>query len=244
MGKMAVESKTFPAGTSAIPPALKVRSLAPPAAYRRYFVWAQIIVAFMFLEFAIWAPTTKIRNRWAAVAMITILVLVLIDVLIDRPSPERLGLGLPKMFGAGLVLGIGFATVAVMVILVHWLGGQIPANPAWWPNLHLAWGYVIWALIQEFMLQSFFFNRFEELCGSSAAVWMASTLFAAAHLPSPVLTTATLIGALFFCEMYSRYRSIYPLAIVHAMLGLTIAIITPDSLLHHMRVGIGYLRYQ
>jgi Type II CAAX prenyl endopeptidase Rce1-like len=58
---------------------------------------------------------------------------------------------------------------------------------------------------------------------------VASTLFAAAHLPSPVLTTATLIGALLFCEMYRRYRSISPLGIVHAMLGLTIAIITPDS---------------
>ncbi len=102
---------------------------------------------------------------------------------------------------------------------------------------------MIWALIQEFILQSFFFNRFEELYGGSAAVWIASTLFAAAHLPSPVLTTATLIGALFFCEMFRRYRSIYPLGVVHAMLGLSIFLITPDSLLHHMRVGIGYLKY-
>ena len=217
-------------------------SKTPPAfqpAGRRYFVWAQIIIAYLFLEFAIWAQTTEIRNRWAIVAATTILVLLLID----RPSLKRLGLGLPKMFGTGLVLGIGFATVAVMVILVHWLGGQIPANPAWWPTLHLAWGYTIWALMQEFMLQSFFFTRFEELYGSPAAVWMASTIFAAAHLPSPVLTTATLVGALFFCEMFRRYRSIYPLAIVHAMLGLTMAALTPDSLLHHMRVGIGYLRY-
>jgi membrane protease YdiL (CAAX protease family) len=225
---MAVESKIFPAVT---------------AAGRRCFVWAQIVIAFLFLEFAIWAPTTKIRNRWGAIAMITILVLVVIDVLIDRPSLERLGLGLPKPFGASVVLGVGFATVVFMVILVSWLGGQIPANTTW-QNLHSAWGYAIWALIQEFMLQSFFFNRCEELYGSSAAVWIASTIFAAAHLPSPVLTTATLIGALFFCEMFRCYRNIYPLAIVHAMLGLTIAILTPDSLLHHMRVGIGYLRYR
>ena len=223
MGKMAVESRVFP---------------AVPTACRRYFVWAQIVIAFLFLEFAIWAPTPETRNRWAAIAAITILVLVLID----RPSLARLGLRLPKMFGASVVLGIGFATLIFMVILVRWAGGQIPANTTW-PGLQLAWGYVIWALLQEFMLQSFFFNRYEELYGSSAAVWMASTLFAAAHLPSPVLTTATLIGALFFCEMFRRYRSIYPLAIVHAMLGLTIALLTPDSLLHHMRVGIGYLRY-
>ncbi len=228
---MAVDSKTLP---------------AVPTAFRRYFVWAQIIVAFLFLEFAIWAPTPETRNRWAAIAAITILILVLTDVLIDRSprsSLQRLGLGLPKMFGASVVLGIGLATVACMVILVSWAGGQILANPAWLPNLRSAWGYVIWAMLQEFILQSFFFNRFEALYGSSAAVWMASSLFAAAHLPNPVLTTATLIGALFFCEMFRRYRSIYSLGIVHAMLGLTLAILTPESLLHHMRVGIGYLRY-
>jgi membrane protease YdiL (CAAX protease family) len=233
---VAVESKIFPVVATA---------------FRRCFVWAQIVTAFLFLELAIWAPTRHTRNRWAAITAITILAFVLINVLLailidslsERPLLERLGLGLPRMFGASVVLGIGLATVVFLVILVNWAGGQIPANPTWFPNLQAAWGYVLWALIQEFMLQSFFFNRFEELYGGSAAVWIASTLFAAVHLPNPILTTATLIGALFFCEMFRRYRSIYPLAIVHAMLGLTIAILIPDSLVHHMRVGIGYLRY-
>jgi membrane protease YdiL (CAAX protease family) len=233
---MAVESKIFPVVTTA---------------FRRCFASVQIVVALLFLELAIWAPTRHTRNRWAVISAITILVFVLINVLINvlvdslgyRPSLERLGLGLPGMFGASVVLGVGLATVLLMVILVHWAGGQIPANPTWFPNLRSAWGYVIWAGLQEFILQSFFFNRCEELYGSSSAVWMASTLFAAVHLPNPVLTTATLIGALFFCDMFRRYRSIYPLGIVHGMLGLAIAFTTPDSLLHHMRVGIGYLRY-
>jgi hypothetical protein len=43
--------------------------------------------------------------------------------------------------------------------------------------------------------------------------------------------------------MFRRYRSIYPIGIVHGVLGLTIALTMPDSLLHHMRVGIGYLQY-
>ena len=92
-------------------------------------------------------------------------------------------------------------------------------------------------------MQSFFFIRFERLYGSSAAVWIASALFAAAHLPNPVLLAAALAGSLFFCEMFRRYRSIYPLGIAHALLGLTLAVTIPDSLLHHMRVGLGYLRY-
>src|SRR5271154_3339293 len=169
---MAVESKTFPAETSVTPLPRKVWSLALPSAYRRYFLWAQIVTVFLFLEFALWAPSREIRNRWALIAMITILVLVLIDGLIDRPSLQRLGLRLPKTFGASVVLGIGFATVILMVIVVNLAGGQIPANPTW-PNLRSVWGYVIWAMIQEFILQSFFFNRFEELYGGSAAVWIA-----------------------------------------------------------------------
>jgi membrane protease YdiL (CAAX protease family) len=243
MGKMEVESKTDCTETSAIPSARTIESFVISTGYRRYFIWAQIIIMFVLLELAIWAPTRTIRNRWAVIAAITILVLVLINALMDRTSLKRLGLGLPKPRGTIVVLGVGFATAFFVLILVKWMGGQIPANPTWWPNFQSTWGYAIWALLQEFILQSFFFNRCEELYGSSAAVWMAAKLFAAVHLPSPVLTTATFIGALFFCEMFRRYRSIYSLAIVHAMLGVTIALTVPDSLLHHMRVGIGYLRY-
>jgi len=43
--------------------------------------------------------------------------------------------------------------------------------------------------------------------------------------------------------MFRRYRNIFPLGLVHAALGLTIAASLPDHWLHHMRVGIGYLRY-
>ncbi len=235
---MAVQTKTFLAGPTAIPLAWKVRSLPVPIAYRRYFVWAQIVIAFLFLEFGLWEPRLETRNRWVGMATVTILVLVLVD----RASLERLGLRLPKTFGASVVLGISFATVVLLVAMVHWAGGQVPANPTW-PSIHLTWQYVVWALIQEFILQSFFFTRCEELFGGTAAVWVAATLFAAAHLPSPILTTFTLVGGLFFCEMFRRYRSIYPIGIVHAALGLTIAVTVPDSLLHHMRVGIGYLRY-
>jgi len=234
---MTVQTKTFNAVPVAMPLTFKPWSIAVPAAYRRHFVWAQVILAFLFLEFALWEPRMRTRNRWVGLATLTILVLVLID----RASLQRLGLRLPKTFGASVVLGISFATVVFLVAMVRWAGGQVPANPTW-PSLHLAWQYVIWALIQEFILQSFFFTRCEELFGSSTAVWVTATLFAAAHLPSPILTTFTLIGGLFFCEMFRRYRNIYPIGIVHAVLGLTIAATVPNSLLHHMRVGIGYLR--
>ena len=86
--------------------------------------------------------------------------------------------------------------------------------------------------------------RLESALGSRRAVWAAALLFSAAHLPSPVLTLLSFIGGLVFCELFRRYRNILPLGLVHAMLGLTIAATFPDSLLHHMRVGLGYLLYR
>jgi membrane protease YdiL (CAAX protease family) len=237
---MAVQTKTFDSsvGAPVSVPKVRLRALEIPLAYRCYFTWFQLILAYVFMERALWSSRLAFRNTWALVAAITVFVFVLVD----RPSVKRLGLGLPTSFGASLVLAVSFATAVFLIFAVRWVGGQIPANPTW-PGLHLTWQYFAWALIQEFMLQSFFFTRCEELFGSTAAVWVAATLFSAAHLPGPILTTFTLIGGLFFCEMFRRYRSIYPIGIVHAVLGLTIAVTMPDSLLHHMRVGIGYLRY-
>src|SRR6266404_4582286 len=214
---MADQTKTFD-GSEVAPvpvPSLRLRGLEVPLAWRRSFTWLQLIVVYVFMECALWSSQLASRNKWVLITAITVLVFVLVD----RPSLKRMGLGLPTRFGASAVLAISSATAIFLGLVVGW------------------------ALIQEFMLQSFFFTRCEELFGSSAAVWVAATLFASAHLPSPILTTFTLVGGLFFCEMFRRYRSIYPIGVVHGMLGLTIALTMPDSLLHHMRVGIGYLRY-
>lgn len=213
------------------------------AASRRYIVWTEIVVLFVLLELALWAPHREMRNLWAVAAAIAMDIFIIVDLLIGRTSIRSLGLRLPTVFGGVVVLTIGLATTFLIFFVVNWADGQIPANPSWFPDWRSIWGYVLWALLQEFILLSFFFNRLEELLGSSSAVWTASALFAAVHLPSPVLTTFTLVGALFFGEMFRRYRSIYPIAVVHAMLGLTIGLVVPDTLLHHMRVGIGYLRY-
>jgi hypothetical protein len=109
--------------------------------------------------------------------------------------------------------------------------------------LAVAFGYLIWTFEQQFMLQSFFFLRLELLLGSRKAVWAAAGLFAVAHLPNPVLVPATLVAGLVFCELFCRYRNIYTLAIAQAILGMCLAAAVPESLHHHMRVGIGYLSW-
>lgn len=202
------------------------------------FAWIQLVAVYFLIECALWSSRTAVRNEWALVAALAVLVFVLLD----RPSLTRLGLLLPNTFGAGIILAMSFAVASFIICAVLGLGGQIDSGTVL-PNLYRSGGYVIWALLQQFLLQSFFFTRCEDLFGEATAVWAAATLFAAAHLPSPFLTTFALAGGLFFCEMFRRYRSIYPLAVGHAVLGLTVAVTMPDSLMHHMRAGIGYLQF-
>lgn len=111
------------------------------------------------------------------------------------------------------------------------------------PLLHAS-TYLLWSLVQQYIQQSFFFARIEQLtCDGRLASFVTACLFGLAHLPNPVLTPVTFIGGWILCELFRRYRSLYPLAVAHGLIGLAIAVSVPDSLQHHMRVGLGYLRY-
>ena len=159
--------------------------------------------------------------------------------LLGRYSARELGLNRP-FSGALTILTTGTVLVGLIAGLGFLIRSFGPPQALPWMR---AWQYGIWALLQQFILESFIYVRLESLYGSRHALLGASCLFAVAHLPSPLLTALAFLGAMFFCEMFRRYRNIYPLGIVHAALGLTIAASLPNSVLHHMRVGIGYLMY-
>jgi membrane protease YdiL (CAAX protease family) len=196
----------------------------------------QVGLVFALIMVAVWTPPGRINtvsNLFAALCILWFTVR-------SRYSVRELGLARP---GSGAVVAVmcgAFLIVAIVLIgsAMHNLG---PAQRVPWERV---WKYALWALEQQFILQSFFYVRMESLLGSRRAVWGSSLLFSAAHLPSPVLTFMSFIGGLLFCEMFRRYRNIFPLGLVHAALGLTIAASLPDSLLHHMRVGVGYLSYR
>jgi Type II CAAX prenyl endopeptidase Rce1-like len=157
-------------------------------------------------------------------------------------SMKELGLQAPRA-RAGLSILLSGVLATGMVLGVAALLGEKPPVNGDWPPARDLWQYSIWAMVQEFILQSFFYVRLESVLGSESAVIAAALLFSLAHLPNPVLTVATLVGGLFFCEMFRRTRSIFPLGIIHAALGLALAETIPDHWMHHMRVGIGYLHF-
>jgi hypothetical protein len=105
-------------------------------------------------------------------------------------------------------------------------------------------GYVLWTLYQQFLLNDYFMPRLTRLLASeSAAVGLAAVLFAAAHMPNLPLAAATLVWGAISCALFRRYRNLYTLGLAQGLLGLCFAVCVPDALHHHLRVGLGYLRY-
>jgi len=195
----------------------------------------EIAVVFGLILVAVWTPQGPLNTdvSWAALLLTVTLTLT------SRYSRRDMGLARP-FSGIALTLTLGALFVLIIAAIGSFTRVLGPPQPLPW---HRAWQYAIWALLQQFILQSFIYVRLESVFGSWRALLIASILFSLAHLPSPLLTFLSLMGALFFCEMFRRYRNIFPLGLVHAALGLTIAGSLPDHILHHMRVGIGYLMY-
>ncbi len=155
-------------------------------------------------------------------------------------SMRELGL---SSLTSGTLITLSLGIVLALMIAASGSFMKLAMGPSQAVPMDRAWQYAIWALVQEFILQSFFNLRLKSVLGHRRAAGFAAALFAVAHLPSPVLTALAFAGALLFCELFHRYRNLVPIGVVHAMLGLTIAARLPDSLMHHMRVGIGYLAY-
>ncbi len=160
-----------------------------------------------------------------------------------RDDWASLGLGRKGLLQSLWIVGVVAVLSAIEVVIaarthtLHPLHGPTPIL------LH-GLGYIVWSLMQQFLLQSYFLLRLLRLLpGKIAPVVTAAAIFALAHLPNPILTPLTLAWGLIACTLFLRYRNIYALGLAHGIMGLCIAVTVPNSLHHHMRVGRGYLRY-
>jgi hypothetical protein len=140
--------------------------------------------------------------------------------------------------GGGLLFAVLLVGIARHLHTLHPLYGAAPFG------LHVA-GYLLWAFEQQFILQDYFLLRLLRILPNQfAATITAAVLFSAAHLPSLVLTVATLVWGIVACTLFLlRYHDLYSLGLIHGILGLCVAISVPDAVTHHMMVGVGYLHY-
>jgi hypothetical protein len=151
---------------------------------------------------------------------------------------------LPQLDFTLVVTGVSVAVAGAMVLVAAQVGTLHGLFGTPRPLLH-AGMYLSWAIVQQWIQQSFFFVRLERLLHRGVlASFTAAAMFGLAHLPNPVLAPLTLFGGWLLSELYRRHRSVLPLGIAHGVVGLAIALSVPDQINHHMRVGLGYLLYR
>ncbi|PYX26248.1 MAG: hypothetical protein DMG87_00130 [Acidobacteria bacterium] len=200
-------------------------------------IWLQIAFAYGLLEAALWTPPGRLDLAW----MILTAAFILVMAFRGPYSAREMGVTFPTGKATIWIVGAGLILAATLWSCAALTGAN--AAPTHAMPLRTAWQYAVWAFLQQFMLQSFFFVRLESLLGSRRAVLATTILFSAAHIPNPILTVGTVLAGFFFCEMFRRYRNIFPLGVVHVILGLAMAASVSDALLHHMRVGIGFVQF-
>lgn len=199
----------------------------------------ELVLGYGLILAVIWTPRPWQRALYALAAVVLAGIMAMsFRTLADMGIRRRNFVRSLWIAAAALVLAAG---------LVGWAAARGNIRGGGTVGWYVAryWGYGIWALVQQLLLQDFFLRRMMRLLPGrpTAAIVAAAGVFAAAHLPNPILTPMTLVCGVVACAAFLRYRNIWPLAIAHALLGATLAVTMPPPLIRNMRVGLGYLEY-
>jgi hypothetical protein len=196
----------------------------------------ELMVGFGLIMFVLWMPEFP-QHILSPVALVVTLGIVLAR----RPSLEDLGMSWSGLAPSLWILPAAIVLVIVSLLVAKHIGTLHPLYKG--DFRHIA-GYVLWTLYQQFLLNNLFMPRLTRLLGDeNGAVGLAAVLFAAAHMPNLWLAAVTLLWGAVACLLFRRYRNLYALGIAQGLLGICFAVCVPDSISHHLRVGLGYLRY-
>jgi hypothetical protein len=210
---------------------------APGRSKRRELI--ELAVALGLILLVIWTPRPWQKLLWwvaaTGIAGMISNSLESISVLRPRATSFFRALWVP---GVALVLSAAAIGVAIRLHTLRTLHSPLEI-------VKLYGLYALWAFVQQFLLQGFFFLRLRRVLPSDgAAALAAASIFALTHLPNPILAPITFLWGLAACRLFLRYGNIYSLGLAHAILGVTIAITVPGPVDHNMRVGYGYLIYK
>lgn len=199
---------------------------------------AELAIGYGLILATIWTPNPAQRVLyWVAFAWIAV------TAILRRKQVENHGLGFRGLLaslwivGAAILVALAGLLLARHLHTLHRLYGPLPV-------LTHVWGYALWALMQQFILQVYVLVRLLRLgLRRNAAIAVSAILFAIAHIPNPLLMGLTIVWGAISCALFLRYRNLYTLALAHGILGMTLAVTVPNHVARHMRVGLGYLEY-
>lgn len=197
---------------------------------------AEVLAVFVACQLYLWLYYARYRRGW-----LLILAFIAISMIVRRETAERLGLTLAGSRGATRWMTVGVVASAGPLLLYGWWRCRIALAIPDAEVLGQFALYFAWCFLQQFAMQSYVHNRLRDaLPGSRRVPLIVGVIFAAMHLPNPVLTIATLVGGVLTAEVFSRYRTLWPVALGQALISAAIVVSLPDAWHHRLRVGPGY----
>ncbi len=212
-----------------------ITEVATTASGERSGVLLRLLFPIVLLEAALWAP-----RPLAVLCGICALWYVSWHLWEVAGKSAALGLDLRGLLKAPVLLG-ATSMIAIALLAAAYYSGSLHRLWGLQNPWYAALGYVCWALIQEFMLQCFCFRMLRVLVSRVGSLLLSGVVFSIAHLPNPSLTLLTFFAGIAFTFIYVRKRNLYVVALIHAILGLTLAVSAPDAWFHGLRVGRDFL---
>jgi hypothetical protein len=201
----------------------------------------ELWVGYALILVVIWTPRPWQRTFYFVAATF-----VVAATWLSFPGWKALGFGIVNLARSMWIVAVALLASAAGVAVagrMHTL--HAPGGPRMFLNRFA--GYIVFAVVQQALLQSYFLLHLLRLTrrpsSSQSAALAAAAIFSAAHLPNPILTVCTFVWGLAACLFFLRYRNLYSLSVAHAILGITLAICVPGPVIRNMRVGLGYLTY-
>jgi hypothetical protein len=183
-----------------------------------------------------------VRPLWWSWSLLIPLALVVLSFAWHSETAESLGFSFGAFIGAVAAWRWWLASCAVSVVALTWFETAT--------SLHAIYrwcGYACWCVLQQLLFQNMAYRRLREGLGASwKTSGIAGAMFAAAHIPNPVLVPATFLWGTVSTRLFEARPSVPVLGITQALLSAMLYIVTPVALNGQFRVGPGYwamLRY-
>ena len=142
--------------------------------------------------------------------------------------------------GGAWWLAAAVVGIALLLGLALHRNGAAPAGVS--GMRHVA-RYLLWALLQQYLVCAVCTDRWRSLTGSSlAAIYLAALGFALLHTPNATLMLVTFIGGLCWCAIWLRYRALLPVALSHAVSALLLTSLLPAEILHSAEVSARFFQ--
>ncbi len=177
-----------------------------------------------------------VRPLWWSWSLLIPLALVALSFIWHSETTESLGLSLRALGGAVVAWRWWLASCVASLIVLAWVetSTSIHAIYRWC-------GYAVWCVLQQLLFQNMAYRRLRDGLGAS---WktssIAGAMFAAAHIPNPILVPATFLWGTVSTRLFEARPSVPVLGLTQALLSAMLYVITPVALNGQFRVGPGY----